>query len=45
MISADVVCLMPTKDNPDNITAQMAMVMMFEEVCLIVGRTGGQFTE
>jgi guanidinopropionase len=38
VIGADVVCLMPTKDNPNNITAQMAMVMMFEQICLIAGR-------
>ena len=30
VIGADVVCLMPTKDNPNQITAQVAMVMMFE---------------
>jgi hypothetical protein len=29
---------MPTKDNPNQITAQMAMVMMFEITCLIAGR-------
>jgi guanidinopropionase len=38
VIGADVVCLMPTKDSPNQITAQMAMVMMFEEICLIAGR-------
>ena len=26
---------MPTKDSPNQITAQMAMVMMFEIICLI----------
>ncbi|MCA0432523.1 MAG: arginase family protein [Proteobacteria bacterium] len=35
IIGADVVCLMPTKDSPNQITAQMAMVMMFEELNLI----------
>jgi guanidinopropionase len=35
MIGGDVVCLMPTKDSPNQITAQMAMVMMFEIICLI----------
>jgi guanidinopropionase len=38
VIGADVVCLMPTKDSPNNITAQMAMVMMFEQLCLIAAR-------
>lgn len=35
IIGADVVCLMPTKDSPNNITAQVAMVMAFELVSLI----------
>lgn len=35
IIGGDVVCLMPTKDNPNQITAQLAMVMMFEITCLI----------
>ena len=35
IIGGDVVCLMPTKDSPNQITAQMAMVMMFEITCLI----------
>ena len=35
IIGADVVCLMPTKDSPNQITAQVAMVMMFELICLI----------
>ena len=39
IIGADTVCLMPTKDSPNQITAQMAMVMMFEQICLIAGRT------
>ena len=38
IIGADVVCLMPTKDNPNQITAQVAMVMMFELICLIAAR-------
>jgi guanidinopropionase len=35
IIGGDVVCLMPTKDSPNQITAQMAMVMMFEITTLI----------
>jgi guanidinopropionase len=40
IIGADVVCLMPTKDSPNEITAQVAMVMMFELICLIAARGG-----
>ncbi|NOX74509.1 MAG: agmatinase [Alphaproteobacteria bacterium] len=35
IIGADVVCLMANKDNPNKITAQVAMVMMFELLSLI----------
>lgn len=38
IIGADVVCLMPTKDSPNQITAQVAMVMMFELLSLIAWR-------
>ncbi len=38
IIGGDIVCLMPTKDSPNQITAQMAMVMMFEITCLIAAR-------
>jgi guanidinopropionase len=38
IIGGDVVCLMPTKDNPNQITAQVAMVMMFELISLIASR-------
>lgn len=41
IIGADVVCLMPTKDSPNQITAQVAMVMMFELVSLIASRHAG----
>jgi guanidinopropionase len=40
IIGGDVVCLMPTKDSPNQITAQVAMVMMFELICLIAARSG-----
>lgn len=41
IIGADVVCLMPTKDNPNQITAQVAMIVMFELLCLIALRLNG----
>lgn len=38
VIGGDVVCLMPTKDNPNKITSQIAAAMMFEIVSLIADR-------
>lgn len=35
IIGGDVVCLMPTKDSPNQITSQVAMVLMFEMISLI----------
>jgi len=35
IVGADVVCLMPTKDNPNHITAINASVILFEQICLI----------
>jgi guanidinopropionase len=35
VVGGDVVCLMPTKDNPNQITAMNAMVVMFEIVSLM----------
>jgi guanidinopropionase len=35
IIGGDIVCLMPTKDSPNQITAQVAMVLMFEMISLI----------
>ena len=35
VVGGDVVCLIPTKDNPNNITAQNAMVVMFEILSLM----------
>lgn len=35
VIGADVVCLMPTKDSPNNITAMVACAVMFELLSLI----------
>ena len=38
VIGGDVVCMMPTKDNPNQITAQVAMVIAFEILSLIAYR-------
>ena len=35
IIGADIVCMMPSKDNPNNITALSAAAIMFELICLI----------
>ncbi|MBI29581.1 MAG: agmatinase [Pelagibacteraceae bacterium] len=35
IIGGDVVCLLPTKDNPNNITSMTAAAIMFELICLI----------
>ena len=38
VIGGDVVCLMPTKDNPNQITSLVANSIMFEIMCLIADR-------
>ncbi len=38
IVGADVVCLMPTKDQPNQITAMVAAHIMFELTCLIADR-------
>jgi guanidinopropionase len=38
VIGGDVVCLMPTKDSPNNITAMVAAHVMFEIISLIADR-------
>jgi guanidinopropionase len=35
IVGTDVVCLMPTKDHPNNITSINASVILFEQICLI----------
>ena len=35
IIGGDVACLMPTKDNPNQITSMVAASIMFEIICLI----------
>jgi len=44
VIGADVVCLMPTKDSPNGITAMNATALMFELVSLIADRLSGGST-
>lgn len=41
IVGGDVVCLIPTKDNPNRITAQNAMVVMFELIALMADRLAG----
>ncbi|MCG8636058.1 MAG: arginase family protein [Desulfobacterales bacterium] len=38
IIGGDVVCIMPTKDYPNKITAQVAAAVMFEMICLIADK-------
>jgi guanidinopropionase len=38
VIGGDVVCLMPTKDSPNQITAMVAAAVMFELIGLIADR-------
>ena len=40
IIGGDVVCLMPTKDQPNNITSMVAASVMFEMISLIADRIG-----
>ena len=40
MIGGDVVCLMPTKDHPNQITAHTTAAIMFEIISLIADRFG-----
>ena len=44
VVGGDVVCLMPIKDSPNQITAMNAMVVMFEIVCLMADRMKSQKT-
>ena len=38
IIGGNVVCLMPTKDSPNHITAMVATAIMFEMISLIADR-------
>jgi guanidinopropionase len=42
IIGGDVVCLMPTVDSPNQITAHVANSIMFEMVCLIADNMGNK---
>jgi len=35
IVGADVVCMMPTKDSPNNITALTASAILFEVICMM----------
>jgi guanidinopropionase len=35
IVGADIVCMMPTKDNPNQITALTATAIMFEIICMM----------
>jgi len=39
IVGADVVCMMPTKDSPNNITALTASAILFEMVCMMAENT------
>lgn len=41
IIGGDVVCLMPTKDSPNQITALVAMSLMFEIISLLADGFAG----
>ena len=38
IIGGDVVCMMPTKDSPNNITAMVGAAIMFEMISMIAGK-------
>jgi guanidinopropionase len=38
VVGGDIVCLMPTKDSPNQITAMNAMVVAFELICLMADK-------
>ena len=40
VVGADVVCLMPTKDSPNGITAMVAAAVMFELISLVADLWG-----
>ena len=39
IIGGDVVCMMPTKDSPNNITAMVGAAVMFEMISMIAENT------
>ncbi len=42
IVGGDVVCMMPTKDSPNQITALTASAIMFEMIAMIAENTGGE---
>lgn len=42
IVGGDIVCLMPTKDSPNQITAMNAMVIAFEMISLMADRLGSR---
>ncbi len=42
VIGGDVVCMMPTKDSPNNITAMVAAAVMFEMIALMADYSRGK---
>lgn len=44
IVGADVVCMMPTKDSPNNITALTASAILFEMICMIAEKQTHQQT-
>lgn len=42
IVGGDVVCMMPTKDSPNNITALTAAAVMFEMISMIAENVGSQ---
>lgn len=42
VIGGDVVCIVPTKDHPNNITSMNGVVVMFEQIALIADRMGSR---
>lgn len=44
IIGGDIVCMMPTKDNPNQITALTAMAVMFEMISMAAENVAGRAT-
>ena len=42
IIGGDVVCMMPTKDSPNNITAMVGGAIMFEMISMIAENLGAR---
>ncbi|MEM9475783.1 MAG: arginase family protein [Pseudomonadota bacterium] len=42
IVGGDIVCMMPTKDNPNQITALTAMAVMFEIISMVAENVAGE---